>query len=146
MRLGEWVAEQRDRIRRTAEWQAARDLLLRRAPRSSGGSGGALVGRRRIGVGGCSAAGARSSTGRRCAIQGPPGSGKTYTGARMIVDIVRAGRVVGITSNSHKVIGNLIEAVHQGACRKVQSIRIVQKGKKDEAFDHPSGQAGRRQR
>ncbi|MEO8273889.1 MAG: TM0106 family RecB-like putative nuclease, partial [Chloroflexota bacterium] len=40
------------------------------------------------------------------AIQGPPGSGKTYTAAQMIVELVRVGRRVGVTANSHKVIGN----------------------------------------
>jgi len=42
-------------------------------------------------------------------IQGPPGSGKTYTGARMICELVRLGKRVGITANSHKVIRNLID-------------------------------------
>ncbi len=45
------------------------------------------------------------------AIQGPPGSGKTYTGARMIRSLLNAGKRVGITGTSHKVIGNLLSAV-----------------------------------
>jgi predicted RecB family nuclease len=45
------------------------------------------------------------------AIQGPPGSGKTFTGARMIVEALRAGLKVGVTATSHKVIDNLLEAV-----------------------------------
>ncbi len=45
------------------------------------------------------------------AIQGPPGSGKTFTGARMILELVAAGKRVGITAKSHKVIGNLLEEV-----------------------------------
>ncbi|HWO16637.1 MAG TPA: TM0106 family RecB-like putative nuclease [Solirubrobacterales bacterium] len=36
-------------------------------------------------------------------IQGPPGSGKTYTGARLIVDLIGRGQRVGVTS-SHKMI------------------------------------------
>lgn len=44
-------------------------------------------------------------------IQGPPGSGKTYTGARMICDLVRRGKTVGISANSHKVIRNLLDEV-----------------------------------
>ena len=44
-------------------------------------------------------------------VQGPPGSGKTYTGARMILDLLRAGKRVGVTSNSHKVIGHLLDEV-----------------------------------
>lgn len=45
------------------------------------------------------------------AVQGPPGSGKTFTGAKQIVDLVRAGRRVGVTANSHAVIRNLLNEV-----------------------------------
>ena len=45
------------------------------------------------------------------AIQGPPGSGKTYTGAALIGSLVGKGQRVGITANSHKVINNLLSAV-----------------------------------
>ena len=44
-------------------------------------------------------------------VQGPPGSGKTYTGARMILDLLADGKRVGVTANSHKVISNLLGAV-----------------------------------
>jgi predicted RecB family nuclease len=47
------------------------------------------------------------------AIQGPPGAGKTYTGARMICALAQAGKRVGVTANSHKVIRNLLHAVHE---------------------------------
>jgi predicted RecB family nuclease len=49
------------------------------------------------------------------AIQGPPGSGKTYAGARMICELVRKGARVGVTSVSHKVISNLLKAVLDAA-------------------------------
>ena len=42
-------------------------------------------------------------------IQGPPGAGKTYTGARMITLTGAGGQKVGITALSHKVIRNLLE-------------------------------------
>ena len=45
------------------------------------------------------------------AIQGPPGSGKTYVGAQMIRALVRAKKRVGVTAVSHKVIRNLLDAV-----------------------------------
>jgi uncharacterized protein len=48
-------------------------------------------------------------------VQGPPGSGKTYTGARVIVALLRAGKRVGVTSNSHKAIHNLLDEVEQVA-------------------------------
>ncbi len=44
-------------------------------------------------------------------IQGPPGSGKTYTGARIIKALIDSGRRVGITSNSHKAISHLMGKV-----------------------------------
>ncbi len=48
-------------------------------------------------------------------IQGPPGSGKTYTGARLICSLLRAGRRVGVAATSHKAIANLLEEVEEAA-------------------------------
>ena len=44
------------------------------------------------------------------AIQGPPGSGKTYLASRTIVELIKAGKRVGVTANSHSAIENLLEA------------------------------------
>ncbi|WP_326519334.1 TM0106 family RecB-like putative nuclease [Acinetobacter sp. CAAS 2-6] len=41
-------------------------------------------------------------------IQGPPGAGKTYTGKHVIAELLRQGKKVGISSNSHKAINNLL--------------------------------------
>ncbi len=51
--------------------------------------------------------------GQHLFIQGPPGSGKTYTGARLIAHLISQGRRVGVTSTGHKAIHNLIEAVEE---------------------------------
>ena len=48
-------------------------------------------------------------------VQGPPGSGKTWTGARLILDLLAGGKRVGVTANSHKVISNLLGAVCRAA-------------------------------
>ncbi len=48
-------------------------------------------------------------------VQGPPGSGKTYTGARMILDLLASGKRVGVTANSHRVISNLLGAICDAA-------------------------------
>jgi uncharacterized protein len=48
-------------------------------------------------------------------IQGPPGAGKTYTGSHVIVDLLKAGKTVAVTSNSHKAINNLLAAVEKVA-------------------------------
>ncbi|MCL8208868.1 MAG: TM0106 family RecB-like putative nuclease [Actinomycetia bacterium] len=45
------------------------------------------------------------------AVQGPPGTGKTYLGGAVVAALLRAGRTVGVTAQSHKVIGQLLEAV-----------------------------------
>ncbi|NLZ10762.1 MAG: AAA family ATPase, partial [Alcaligenaceae bacterium] len=45
------------------------------------------------------------------AIQGPPGAGKSYTASRIIGALVKQGKRVGISSNSHKAINNLILGV-----------------------------------
>jgi uncharacterized protein len=41
-------------------------------------------------------------------IQGPPGAGKTWAGARLIVHLLRIGRRVGVAAQSHKAIHNLL--------------------------------------
>ncbi|WP_348529929.1 AAA domain-containing protein [Rhizobium leguminosarum] len=42
-------------------------------------------------------------------IQGPPGTGKSFTAAHMICTLLKQGKRVGITANSHKVIRHLID-------------------------------------
>lgn len=44
-------------------------------------------------------------------IQGPPGTGKTYTGSHLIASLLQAGKRVAVSSNSHKAINNLLQAV-----------------------------------
>ena len=41
-------------------------------------------------------------------IQGPPGTGKTYVTARAILSLVRQGARVGVSSNSHEAIRNVL--------------------------------------
>ena len=41
-------------------------------------------------------------------IQGPPGSGKTWTSGRLIARLMAAGKTVGVASTSHKAIHNLV--------------------------------------
>ena len=48
-------------------------------------------------------------------IQGPPGAGKTYTGSHIIVELLSRGYRVGVTSNSHKAIHNLLYTVEKHA-------------------------------
>jgi len=60
-------------------------------------------------------------------IQGPPGSGKTHIGARMICTLTQAGKAVGITATSHKVIRNILNEVLKAAPDFGASIECIQK-------------------
>lgn len=72
------------------------------------------------------------------AIQGPPGTGKTYVSALSIVDLVRAGKRVAVSSNSHKAIANLLETVADRARAVGVPCSIVQKTSDDEGEEtHP---------
>jgi predicted RecB family nuclease len=74
-------------------------------------------------------------------IQGPPGSGKTFTAASAILELVEEGRTVGITAPSHAVIRNLIDEVVKQAARYGRSVRIGQRPDGDERFLHPSAES-----
>ncbi len=66
-------------------------------------------------------------------IQGPPGAGKTYTGSHVIVELLRQGDRVGVSSNSHKAINNLLSHVERVASQKGFGFRGVKKSTKDES-------------
>ena len=67
-------------------------------------------------------------------IQGPPGAGKTFTGSHVIVDLLKAGKTVGVTSNSHKAINNLLEGVEKVAAKQGFSFRGAKKSTSDASF------------
>jgi predicted RecB family nuclease len=147
--------EIRSSLQRTAAWvlangidaegpaRAARDLLLRRPPRTRATEGepaNAEAGSNaieplqrlqetpleaavRLGLG---------LDGGALAIQGPPGSGKTYAAAQMIVALVRAGRRVGVTATSHKVIGHALDKIHEAAIEAGVEVRIGQRPGQEE--------------
>ena len=48
-------------------------------------------------------------------IQGPPGTGKTYTASHIILKLLQDGKKIGVTSNSHKAINNLLAEVEKVA-------------------------------
>lgn len=75
-------------------------------------------------------------------IQGPPGSGKTYTGAQLILSLLRQDHRVGVAANSHKAIHNLLHEVEKHAGRRGVEFRGLQKysgadSKFDSRLDEP---------
>ena len=51
-------------------------------------------------------------------IQGPPGAGKTYISAHVIIELMKLGKKAGIASNSHKAVHNLLEKIESVAGEK----------------------------
>ena len=125
MRLGEWVAGNGVNAGDAGSpARAGRDLLLRLPPRRS--AGGLL---RREGEAAAEAARRLASEldGGALPIQGPPGSGKTWAGAHMIVELVKRGQRVGVSAVSHKVIENLLLSVIEAASEEHVELACLHK-------------------
>ena len=123
-RLGTWVSA--NGTDSPGPHRAARDLLLRRPPRLLDGTPmeirpteSTVDAAKRL---------VAQLDDSVLAIQGPPGAGKTFTGARMICELVRQGKKVGIAATSHKVIRKLIDDVIEAAQElNLNGLRCVQK-------------------
>ena len=121
LRLGTYVADHG--IEGVGAYQAARDLLLKLPPR---------LGDERLQLPNESASDAAVRVATKLAsgvlaVQGPPGAGKTFTAAQMICALVKAGKTVGVTANSHKVIRNLLDKVVELAEQSRLPIQCLQK-------------------
>ena len=132
-RIGAWV--EANGLDAMGPYRAARDLLLRHPPRLTDGSAILLApgeqtldAAKRVGT---------QLDHSLLAIQGPPGAGKTYTGARMICELVHKGKRIGITATSHKVIRNLLDEVVKAAGEeKLTGLKCVQKVKDTDKPEH----------
>jgi predicted RecB family nuclease len=60
-------------------------------------------------------------------IQGPPGTGKTYVASQAIVALLRQGKRIAVTSNSHKAIGNLLTAIAARSREQKLPLQAIQK-------------------
>jgi len=65
------------------------------------------------------------------AIQGPPGAGKTTIGSRLILELVRQGKRVGVTAVGHQVILNLLENVAKRANEAGTNVRVAHQADAD---------------
>lgn len=68
-------------------------------------------------------------------LQGPPGAGKSYTGKHVITELVKAGKRVGITSNSHKAINNLLISTAKNCIEQGVQAHIVCTKDTEEGID-----------
>ncbi len=137
LRIASWVAEHG--IAGAGQFQPARQLLLRQCPRALGKFERTLVGE--DGQLTPSAKALVRSLARETSvlpIQGPPGSGKTFTGGRMIVELVSQGRRVGVTAASHKVVSTLLREVCSAAKQSGVRVRMIQKASEGDECDDAS--------
>jgi uncharacterized protein len=67
-------------------------------------------------------------------IQGPPGSGKTWTGAQLVLQLLRKGKRVGIAAPSHKAIHNLLRELEQQGLAS-PGLKKCTKGDEDTHYD-----------
>ena len=119
LRLADWIVT--NGIDSPGDYRAARDLLLRKPPRLTAGHS-LTIGRNETAVqAACRVGLALDSS--VLPIQGPPGAGKTFTGARMICQLVNLGKKVGITAVSHKVIRKLLDEVLDAA-RELNGVEV----------------------
>ncbi|MBR0831342.1 TM0106 family RecB-like putative nuclease [Bradyrhizobium manausense] len=129
-RIGDYVADHG--ITGAGSYRAARDLLLKVAPRLREGSleeaSEPLLAR--------AMRTALSLDQSALPVQGPPGAGKTHAGARMICALVRNGQTVGVTANSHKVIRHLLDKSLEAAAEQRLTIQCIQKVRDEPGF-HP---------
>jgi uncharacterized protein len=65
------------------------------------------------------------------AIQGPPGSGKTFVGSRVIKELVSKGMKVGVVANSHSAIENLLWACLEAGVSPDAIAKKTQAGDKE---------------
>jgi predicted RecB family nuclease len=113
-------------------YSAASDILRRARPRITGlHDGDRVQPRARPGAEAIDPADvaelALRLDGSALAVQGPPGTGKTYAGGHVIAALLAAGKRVGVTSNSHKAINNLLHAVEDAVAERGTSFRGVKK-------------------
>jgi predicted RecB family nuclease len=136
MRLGQSVAEHG--IVGPGPFQAARDLLLLQSPRVSLASLENMYDQK-----GEMTKPARQTLRSLCAqssvlpVQGPPGSGKSYSGAKMIAELVSCGHRIGIAAVSHKVISNLLQYACTAARANNIRLRAMQKANDTDGCTDP---------
>jgi predicted RecB family nuclease len=58
-------------------------------------------------------------------IQGPPGAGKTYTTSHLVVSLIQAGKTVGIASNGHKAIDNVLHAIEERLVERGEPVHLL---------------------
>lgn len=123
----------------TCRYAAAEAFLRRDFPRFKGIEAGAPIIPKGEATTARVAAAIAKLDGSYLFIQGPPGAGKTYTGSHAIVSLLQAGFRVGVSSNSHKAINNLLQEIERVAREQSYVFRGAKKSKPDDRDSHLNG-------
>tara|TARA_B100000787_G_scaffold165297_1_gene149017 strand:+ start:234 stop:3689 length:3456 start_codon:yes stop_codon:yes gene_type:complete len=59
--------------------------------------------------------------------QGPPGTGKTHTTAKIIIDLIKNNKRVGVSSNSHEAIKTLLKKIEEETDIEFEGFKISNK-------------------
>jgi len=117
--LAQWVVGNA-MSEKEAEFSPARKLLLRNSPNLSMQEDGQSHIDYATSV-------LLNMNGDYLAIQGPPGSGKSYTGSHLILNLIKKGKRIGITAMSHKVISNLLQKIQDESEKQEVPVKMLQK-------------------
>ena len=122
--LGKSLAEAVERV--VNRWRERGDLpadlsdfLSRRRPRLMGNLEGPIL-KSDINIVDSALHAVLSMRSTTLCVQGPPGCGKTYVGAHVIAGLLKAGKRVGIASNSHRAINLLLAGASE--CARKQGL------------------------
>ena len=99
----------------TEDDQALMDILMRRTPRLKGRADGLPVRNPGEPLRDAIIRAVMDLERSYLFIQGPPGTGKTYMAAEAILALLRTGKRVGVSSNSHKAINKLLSEIEAHA-------------------------------
>lgn len=120
-------------------YAAVTDILARRAPRVAGVDAGTALDSLGETTLEATIAALERLENSVILIQGPPGSGKTYTASHAILALMRAGKRIGVASNSHKAINKLLEDVEALAANEGFRFNGIKKSSRIEQFLNGSG-------
>ncbi len=128
-RLAEWVSK--NGLDSTGHFQAARNLLQKKNQRLNLGISSENLQQKNESSVKAAVRITHQLDSGVLAIQGPPGSGKTYLASQVIASLVEQGKKVGVTALSHKVIHNLLEKTQEICDEKNLRVQCIHKDGKE---------------
>jgi len=117
-----------------SRYRALTDIMKKAVPRLANHKAGTPIVESGIGLLAGSVAALKRLDESYMLIQGPPGAGKTYTSSHAIVALLADKKRVGVSSNSHKAINNLLKDVEAVAKEKGVRFSGVKGSSKEEQY------------